>query len=66
MARGDELNYAARVAVGKVRVHLERALYTIRVNRVRRLRQQAYAGEIPMDVYVVEYLEFWKRYQRRV
>jgi hypothetical protein len=54
-----------RRSVALVRHHLERALYQIRLARVREKRAQAYNGKIPMDDYVMEYLDFWHRYEER-
>lgn len=58
------MNKRALNAITKMRWHLEKALYTIRAHRLRKLRAQAYAGKIPIDAYVTEYMEFWQQYER--
>jgi hypothetical protein len=58
------MKQAARNAITVARWHLERALYCVRVNRLRELRGRAYSGQIPKDEYVNARIEFWARYER--
>jgi hypothetical protein len=58
------MKQAARNAITVARRHLERAIYCVRVNRLRELRGRAYSGQIPMDRYVIARIEFWAQYER--
>lgn len=61
---GGGMKRAAANAVTVARWHLERALYTIRANRLREFHSQMLAGEIPQERYAQAHIEFWNRYER--